>query len=150
MRDNLTLASIERVSRLGILAMDQVRKTAQRMVDDISIKTPSLDVEVQTLSGGNQQKVVIGNWLNNNPGILLMDEPTRGIDIQAKEQVFELIRTLSEQGIAVLFVSSEIEEVLDVADRILIMVQGRIVGEKPASDISLEELLALVMEEVPA
>ena len=91
--------------------------------------------------------MVVGNWLNTLPEILLMDEPTRGIDIQAKEQIFTLVRDLASQGLAVLFISSEIEEVLDVADRILIMNQGRITGEAKPDEIDLEVLLARVMEE---
>jgi ABC-type sugar transport system ATPase subunit len=93
--------------------------------------------------------LVIGNWLNTLPEILMMDEPTRGIDIEAKEQVFNLVRDLACQGIAVLFISSEIEEVLDVADRILVMNQGRITHEVMPDEIALEKLLALVMEEIP-
>jgi ABC-type sugar transport system ATPase subunit len=101
-----------------------------------------------TLSGGNQQKVVIGNWLNTQPDVLLMDEPTRGIDIQAKEQIFRLVRDLAARGLAVLFISSEIEEVLDVSDRILIMNRGRITGEVTPDQVDLEKLMALVMEEL--
>jgi ribose transport system ATP-binding protein len=146
-KNNLTLASLNRLNNWGILAVRQIRAAAHKMVDDISIKTPSLEVDVQTLSGGNQQKVVIGNWLNNHPSILMMDEPTRGIDIQAKEQIFDLIKELSNQGIAILFVSSEIEEVLDVADRILLINQGRLIGEVKAAETTLEQLMALVMKE---
>jgi ABC-type sugar transport system ATPase subunit len=120
---------------------------ALEMVQSLAIKTPGLGVPTGTLSGGNQQKVVVGNWLNTLPEILLMDEPTRGIDIQAKEQIFTLVRDLASQGLAVLFISSEIEEVLDVADRILIMNQGRITGEAKPDEIDLEVLLARVMEE---
>jgi ABC-type sugar transport system ATPase subunit len=115
--------------------------------ESISIKTPSLATVTRNLSGGNQQKVVIGAWLNTQPGVLIMDEPTRGIDIQAKEQIFALVRQLAADGLAVLFVSSEVEEVLDVADRILIMSKGRITGEVAPDAINIEQLLALVMEE---
>lgn len=147
-KTNLTLASMHLMSNSGVLDFDREQAMADEMVDSISIKAPSLDVKVQTLSGGNQQKVVIGNWLNTQPSVLIMDEPTRGIDIQAKEQIFDLMRDLAQRGLAVLFVSSEIEEVLDVADRILIMNQGRITGEVLPDQINLETLLALVMEEV--
>jgi ribose transport system ATP-binding protein len=118
------------------------------MVKDIQIVTPHLDTRTETLSGGNQQKVVIGNWLNTLPDVLIMDEPTRGIDIQAKEQVFNLVRDLAKQGLAVLFVSSEIEEVLDVSDRILIMNRGRITGEVRCDEVDIETLLTLAMEEI--
>lgn len=147
-KTNLTLASMHLMSNVGVLDFDREQAMADDMVENISIKTSNLNVKVRTLSGGNQQKVVIGNWLNTQPSVLIMDEPTRGIDIQAKEQIFDLMRDLAQRGLAVLFVSSEIEEVLDVADRILIMNQGRITGEVLPDQINLEALLALVMEEV--
>ena len=148
LQDNLTLASLSRVSISGVLQGLRERALAQEMVDSLDIKTPGLRAPTITLSGGNQQKVVIGNWLNTMPDVLLMDEPTRGIDIQAKEQIFTLVRDLARQGIAVLFISSEIEEVLDVADRILIMNQGRLTGETTADAVDVEGLMALVMEEI--
>jgi ABC-type sugar transport system ATPase subunit len=147
-RQNLTLASLHRVSNRGILRTRRERSLAEKMVTDIQIVTPQLDARTETLSGGNQQKVVIGNWLNTLPDVLIMDEPTRGIDIQAKEQVFSLVRDLARQGLAVLFVSSELEEVLDVADRILIMNRGRITGEIGCDEVDIETLLALAMEEI--
>ena len=147
-RQNLTLASLHRVSDNGILRSRRERELAQKMVDDIDIVTTGLDVETQTLSGGNQQKVVIGNWLNTLPEVLIMDEPTRGIDIQAKEQVFALMCDLASQGMAILFVSSEIEEVLDVADRILVINRGHITHELTPDEVDLQQLMALVMEEM--
>ena len=147
-RQNLTLASLDRVSNRGVLRTRRERSLAEKMVKDVQIVTPHLDARTETLSGGNQQKVVIGNWLNTLPDVLIMDEPTRGIDIQAKEQVFNLVRDLARQGLAVLFVSSEIEEVLDVSDRILIMNRGRITGEVGCDEVDIEALLALAMEEI--
>ena len=149
-QDNLTMASLNRFSVQGVLQRARGTALAREMVKSLDIKTPSLGVATGTLSGGNQQKVVVGNWLNTLPEILLMDEPTRGIDIQAKEQIFTLVRDLASQGLAVLFISSEIEEVLDVADRILIMNQGHITGEVKPDQIDLEDLLARVMEETVA
>jgi ABC-type sugar transport system ATPase subunit len=146
--DNLTLASLRRVSAQGILNPGKERALAETMVENLDIKTASLAVKTKTLSGGNQQKVVIGNWLNTLPEVLMMDEPTRGIDIQAKEQIFALVRDLARQGLAVLFVSSEIEEVLDVSDRILVMNQGRITHSRQHDEVNLEQLMALVMEEI--
>jgi len=141
------MASMNRFSVQGVLQPARGTALAKEMVQSLAIKTPGLGVPTGTLSGGNQQKVVVGNWLNTLPEILLMDEPTRGIDIQAKEQIFTLVRDLASQGLAVLFISSEIEEVLDVADRILVMNQGRITGEAKPDEIDLEVLLARVMEE---
>ncbi|MBC8446865.1 MAG: sugar ABC transporter ATP-binding protein [Chloroflexi bacterium] len=148
LQDNLTLASLARVSISGVLQRLRERALAQEMVDSLDIKTPGLRAPTITLSGGNQQKVVIGNWLNTQPDVLLMDEPTRGIDIHAKEQIFRLVRELAQRGIAVLFISSEVEEVLDVADRILIMNQGRITGETMPDAVDVEGLMTLVMEEI--
>jgi ABC-type sugar transport system ATPase subunit len=147
-QDNLTLASLNRFSIRGVLQRARAAALAREMVKSLDIKTPGLGVPTSTLSGGNQQKVVVGNWLNTLPEILLMDEPTRGIDIQAKEQIFHLVRDLARRGIGVLFISSEIEEVLDVADRILIMNQGQVTGEVRPEELDVEGLMTLVMEEM--
>ena len=147
-QENLTLACLNRISVQGVLQKQRERALAREMVDSLGIKTPSLGVLTGTLSGGNQQKVVVGNWLNTLPSVLLMDEPTRGIDIQAKEQIFSLVRDLARRGIAVLFISSEVEEVLDVSDRILIMNRGRITGEVMRDAVNVEKLLEMVMEEI--
>lgn len=146
-RDNLTIAAMDRFSISGVLQRAKANALAAAMVQSMSIKTPGLNVPAATLSGGNQQKVVVGNWLNTLPEVLLMDEPTRGIDIQAKEQIFSLVRDLAAQGLAVVFISSEIEEVLDVADRILVMHEGRVTAEVKPDEVDLERLLAMVMEE---
>lgn len=147
-RDNLTLASLDNLTKNGLLQRRRAQELAEAMVDGMAIKTANLEVATRNLSGGNQQKVVIGNWLNTRPEILLMDEPSRGIDIQAKEQIFELVRDLASQKMAVLFVSSEIEEVLDVSDRILVLNQGRITYEVKHDEINLEQLMSLAMEEL--
>jgi ribose transport system ATP-binding protein len=146
--DNLTIASMDRFSVGGVLQRARGHALAAAMIESMAIKTPGLHVAAQTLSGGNQQKVVVGNWLNTLPEVLLMDEPTRGIDIQAKEQIFSLVRDLAAQGLAVVFISSEIEEVLDVADRILVMHEGRVTAEVKPDEVDLERLLAMVMEEI--
>lgn len=145
--DNLTLSCFERVSKYQVINNKEKRRLSNEMVNALSIQTPSLDVRALSLSGGNQQKLVIGKWLNSQVKILLMDEPTRGIDIHAKEQVYHLVRDLAEQGISVIFVSSELEEVLNVSDRIIVLNQGRIVAEMPASEAIIEQVLALSMEE---
>ncbi|GAB4556236.1 MAG: sugar ABC transporter ATP-binding protein [Anaerolineae bacterium] len=145
-KQNLTLASLHRISAAGITLPKRERELAREQIDAVSIKTLDMNMKVRTLSGGNQQKVVVGNWLNTLPKILMLDEPSRGIDLQAKEQIFNLIHTLADSGLAVLFVSSEIEEVLAIADRILIMAHGRITADIRADSISIEELFALVMK----
>ena len=145
--DNLTLSALDRVSHNQVISAQAKRGLAQKMVDALSIQTPNLAVKALSLSGGNQQKLVLGKWLNSQARILLMDEPTRGIDIQAKEQIYGLVRNLARQGISIIFISSEIEEVLEVADRILVLNQGRIVADVPAAQADLEQILALAMSE---
>ena len=142
---NATLAPIDRISRRGWLNRQNAQKLTQDIVNKLDIKTASLDVPVGTLSGGNQQKIVIGNWLNTNPRVLLMDEPSRGVDVAAKEQIFKLVRSLAAQELAVLFVSSEIEEVLDVCDRILVIHEGEITGAYDHDKINLSTLMARTM-----
>lgn len=145
--DNLTLSALDRVSHNQVISTQAKRGLAQKMVDALSIQTPNLAVKALSLSGGNQQKLVVGKWLNSQARILLMDEPTRGIDIQAKEQIYGLVRNLARQGISIIFISSEIEEVLEVADRILVLNQGRIVADIPAAQADIEQILALAMSE---
>jgi ABC-type sugar transport system ATPase subunit len=145
--DNLVLSAFDRISSYQLISQTDRRQLAEEMVDSLSIVTPGLDVQARQLSGGNQQKLVIGKWLNSQVRILLMDEPTRGVDVQAKEQVYTLVRELAEQGISVIFVSSEIEEVLYVSDRILVLNKGQIIEEMSSADADLEEVLALAMKE---
>ncbi|MEP3274802.1 MAG: sugar ABC transporter ATP-binding protein [Stappiaceae bacterium] len=142
---NATLAPIDRISDHGWLNKRKARELTGDIVKKLDVKTTSLDVDVAALSGGNQQKIVIGNWLNTNPRILMLDEPSRGVDVAAKEQIFKLVRSLAAEGMAVLFVSSEIEEVLDVCDRILVIHEGEITGEYDHDAIDLSTLMARTM-----
>jgi len=142
---NLTLSCLDRVSRNRVIMPQLERALAGAMVESLSIRTPGLGVRARALSGGNQQKLVIGKWLNSQVRVLLMDEPTRGIDIEAKNHVYELVRDLAGRGISVIFVSSEIDEVLEVSDRILIINQGRIVADVRAAQVTLERVLAIAM-----
>ncbi|MEQ1822790.1 MAG: L-arabinose ABC transporter ATP-binding protein AraG [Fimbriimonadaceae bacterium] len=121
------------------------RQNAKQQVDRLAIKTPSLRQQIVFLSGGNQQKVILGRWLSENIKVLMLDEPTRGIDVGAKREIYEILYTLAESGVAVLFVSSELPEVLGVADRILVMRQGAIVAEFAKSDATEESVLAMAL-----
>ncbi len=150
LEDNLSMACPGRISRLQVLSTGRRRRLAEHMFRLLQIAAPGLKTRARALSGGNQQKLVIGKWLNAEVRILLMDEPTRGMDIHAKEQVYRLIADLAGQGIAILLVSSEMEEILRVADRILVLNQGRLTAEVPACQAGLEQLLALVMQENPS
>lgn len=114
-------------------------------VESLDIKTPRVQQLVETLSGGNQQKVVIARWLCSSADVFLFDEPTRGIDVGAKSEIYDLVRALAEQGSGILIISSEVEELVDVCDRIYVLRQGRIVNELLREDISKESILAAAL-----
>ena len=128
--NNMTISSLETVSnRWGAINKAKERKLARKYVDRLSIKTPGLDVAIETLSGGNQQKVIIAKWLNTEPRVLILDEPTRGIDVGAKVEIYNLLNRLVEEGVAVIIISSELPEVMGMSDRILVMFEGEIAAE---------------------
>jgi ABC-type sugar transport system ATPase subunit len=138
---NVTLASLDRVCRGAIVDRSKEVEVAQGYVDDLSIRTASLDQLVDKLSGGNQQKVVLARWLCSNARILILDDPTRGIDVGAKEEVFRLVRKLANEGIAILYLTSEIREARALADRMIIMSDGRIVASA-GPETSEDEIMA--------
>ena len=146
-RINLCLASLDRIATHGFLTRVRERSVVDKNIRDLDIAVANPDAPITYLSGGNQQKVVVGKWLNTQPRLVLLDEPTRGIDLQAKQQMFQLIWEMSKRGISSIVVSSELEELLDLCHRILIMRQGRIVGEVRPQEISLDKLFAVCMEE---
>ena len=137
LRQNLSLAGL-RANRLsgGLLNRSHERQIAMEMVERLEIKTPGLDEIVEYLSGGTQQKVVLAKWLALKPKVLLMDEPTRGIDVGAKEEIYRLMEELAEDGVAILFSSSEMEEILGMSHRLLVMHEGRINGELRRDEFS--------------
>ena len=128
---------------LGFVTQKPVVRDTQWVIERLSVKTPSQKVQIGNLSGGNQQKVILGRWMLTKPVILLMDEPTRGIDIGAKYEIYQLMTDLAKAGNSILFVSSEMPELLSVADRILVMSNGRVAGVVRASDTDQEEILRL-------
>lgn len=115
-------------------------------VENLKIKTPNVDINAGNLSGGNQQKVVVGKWLARNSKVVIFDEPTRGIDVAAKVEIYNLMNELKKQGIAVMFVSSEMPEVMGIADRIIVMCDGRITGELDARNTTQNEILTLATQ----
>jgi ribose transport system ATP-binding protein len=145
-RVNMCLASFDRIARHRFLTAGMERAIVSRNTEKLAIAVPSAEASVASLSGGNQQKVVIAKWLNTSPRIILLDEPTRGIDIQAKEQMFQIVRDLSDRGISSIVVSSELEELMVICHRILIMKTGKISGEISPHRSTLERLFALCME----
>ena len=144
-RDNLCYASMDKTSN-GWLEIRKKRvAAADKQVEELQIKLPDIQAAVSSLSGGNQQKVVVGNWLNTEPQIMLYDEPSRGIDVNAKQQIFEIMWAQAQQGVSTIFVSSELEELLEVCHRILIMKEGKLIGEVRPEDININQLYALCM-----
>jgi L-arabinose transport system ATP-binding protein len=123
------------------------RRIARQFVDRLAVRTPSLEQVVANLSGGNQQKVVLARWLARRPKVLILDEPTRGVDVGAKAEIYDVINELAAEGIAIVVISSELPEILTLADRVLVMQAGRIAGELSRDDATEESILALAMKE---
>ena len=146
-RDNICLASLNQFSRLGIVSGATETKTAQHYVKELRIKTPGIRQKAVNLSGGNQQKVVLSKWLSSNADILIFDEPTRGIDVAAKAEIYELMNKLTQKGVAVLMISSELPEIIGMSDRILVMSRGRINGEFSSGEATQEKILHCALGE---
>jgi ribose transport system ATP-binding protein len=144
---NITLASTDRFSPGGWMRLEREARAAARHVDSLGIKARSIDQEVQTLSGGNQQKVAIAKWLETRPRVLLLDEPTAGVDVGAKHDIYELMNVWTSEGLAVLLVTSEIEELLAMSDRILVLHRGRITAEFRKGEAAREEIIRAAMGE---
>ncbi|MEM7457028.1 MAG: sugar ABC transporter ATP-binding protein [Planctomycetota bacterium] len=140
-RENTSLPLLNSLARVGLVDVQAERGLAQRMKDRLKTRTPHLEQPVKFLSGGNQQKVVIAKWLAMQPRILLMDEPTRGVDVGARQEIYRIMDELSQDGVAVLFVSSDMEEVLGMADRIIVMHEGSIGGLLNRDEFSEEAVM---------
>ena len=147
-QENLSLVTLRAATRWGVVDFGRLRAAAAEIIRRLAIRTPSARTTVRTLSGGNQQKVVIGKWLTANPAVLLLDEPTRGIDVGAKVEIYELINALTDDGRGVLLVSSDLPEVLGICDRVLVMSRGRLVGELDHSQATQDAVMALAVKEV--
>ena len=148
-KDNTVISSLKRHKRLGFyLSEKSQRKDTQFYIDAMRTKTPSQDTKIRSLSGGNQQKVIIGRWLLTDPEVLLLDEPTRGIDVGAKYEIYQLIIDLANKGKTVIMVSSEMPELLGVCDRIVVMSGGRVAGEVDAANTTQEEIMTLAAKYV--
>ncbi len=145
-RENLVLANLKTICPRGLYARRIEKQMVDEQIDNLEIKVSSPEVAVSSLSGGNQQKVVVGNWLNTKPRVILLDEPSRGIDIGAKQQIFDIVWDQSTKGVGSVIVSSELEELLQTCHRILILHEGRITREVIPKETSVEDLYALCME----
>ena len=143
-RHNIALPNLDLLcSRMGVVSRTKEDEMCNKVVADLKVKTPNVDVNAGNLSGGNQQKVVVGKWLARNSRGVIFDEPTRGIDVAAKVEIYNLMNQLKQQGIAVMFVSSEMPEVMGIADRIIVMCDGRITGELMADEATQNSILTL-------
>ncbi|MBT3597839.1 MAG: sugar ABC transporter ATP-binding protein [Verrucomicrobia bacterium] len=142
-RENMSLASLGRDQNKGFLNHRREQDISREMVAEMKIKTPSDLQEVQYLSGGNQQKVVLGKWLAMKPRVLFLDEPTRGIDVGAKQDIYKLMEKLAEEGVAILFVSSEMEEIIGMSDRAIVMHEGKLTGTLMRDELTEESVMQL-------
>lgn len=147
---NISVSSMSSFQRFGFVQRSREKVKARELVDSLDVRPRDIVRHVRTMSGGNQQKVVLARWLLRGCRVLLLDEPTRGVDVGARSEIYRLVRDLADSGVAVVVVSSEVEEVLGLADRVLVVREGRVVHEAAAADIDESRVLDLVMEGTPA
>lgn len=140
-RKNLTLPLLKRLSQLNFLKLRKEKQIVEEHIQKLRIKTPSMETIVNSLSGGNQQKVVLAKWLTMNCRIIILDEPTRGIDVGAKAEIYNLMRRLADEGTAIIMISSELPEIIGVSDRILVMHSGRLTAELPVEEATEEKIM---------
>jgi ribose transport system ATP-binding protein len=150
-RENISLPSLENFSSFGLINRSHERKIAAEQVKSLNVKTPTIETRVLNLSGGNQQKVVLGKWLAMTPKVMILDEPTRGIDVGAKAEIYRLMRELADGGAVILMISSDMEEILNVSDRIAVMHEGEISGVLERADCREENVMQLAVgKKIPA
>ena len=150
-RENVTLPSVKNYTRLGLIQRRRECEVAKKQVESLRVKTPGIEARVLNLSGGNQQKVVLGKWLAMTPRIMIFDEPTRGIDVGAKAEIYRLMRELADNGNVVLMISSDMEEILNISDRIAVMHEGEITGILERADCNEQNVMQLAVgKRIPA
>lgn len=142
-RNNISLPIIKRLSKNGFMDFKEEEKQVQEQFDALRIKSPGLDQLVKNLSGGIQQKVVAAKWLASKCRILILDEPTRGVDVGAKQELYKLINAMAEQGLAIILISTEMEELLGLSDRLVVMCEGEMTGTIEREEFSQERVLTL-------
>ncbi|MGN7292551.1 sugar ABC transporter ATP-binding protein [Rhizobium sp. SAFR-030] len=147
-RENMTLALLPKLRKAGIVDRDRQNEIVLRFIDQLRIKCASPDQPIKELSGGNQQKVLLARWLCTDPKVLIVDEPTRGIDVGAKSEILKLLRSLADDGLSILMISSELEELLAAADRITVLSDGQSVAVLPRQELSEKALLAAMAHQV--
>lgn len=144
---NITLANLAAISSSGLLRFVDEKRAAMELIDDLNIRTPNPETDVAALSGGNQQKIVLAKWLFRDAQVLMVDEPTRGIDVGARFEIYRLLESLAERGKAILVVSSDLPELIGLCDRILVLSNGTITGNIPREEFDQERILALAYQE---
>jgi ABC-type sugar transport system ATPase subunit len=143
-RFNFALPLLDRLTRWGLMDGSRERREAKSFFSRLAVKTPSIENPVEAMSGGNQQKVVLAKWLARQSRVLIVDEPTRGVDVGAKAAIHALLDQLAREGLGILLISSELPEVLNLSTRILVMREGRLVGQLPRAHATQAALLALM------
>jgi ribose transport system ATP-binding protein len=145
-RENLSFAALDRMSTAGVIDRDRQQSFVDRMMELLAIKSFNVDAPVGSLSGGNQQKVVIAKWLIRQPRILLLSDPTRGIDVGTKQEIYQLLRRLADEGAAIVFYSTDYDELIGCCDRVLVLYEGRIKKELVGSEITEQNLIASALD----
>jgi D-xylose transport system ATP-binding protein len=140
---NISLPNLDQFSKFASINSNEEIKASMQQAKSLTIKAPNLEVKAETLSGGNQQKVVISKWLLSRPQVMIMDDPTRGIDVGAKFEIYKLMNELAEKGVAVIMISSDLEEVLGMSDRVMVMCRGHSTLTLPIAEASQERVMAL-------
>lgn len=141
-KKNISLSSLDKISNYNILNDNEEIRMSEKYVDELHVKTPSIEQKVGNLSGGNQQKIVLGKWLMAGPKVLILDEPTRGIDVGAKFEIYNIMNSLIKQGVSIIMISSELPEILGMSDRIIIMHEGKIRGELLREEATQEKIIS--------
>ena len=142
-RDNVLLPSVGEFSKAGLLNDKLIDDFVELLVERLTVKTASVEDPASSLSGGNQQKVVLAKWLGIGPKVLILDEPTRGVDVGAKREIYLLINELAERGVAIIMISSDLPEVLSISDRIMVVREGRLMGEVAKAEATQERVMQL-------
>lgn len=140
---NITMPILKRISNRGFIRMGEEKRIVNTQKENLRIKAASMNQYVNSLSGGNQQKVVLAKWLASEPGILILDEPTRGVDVNSKQEIYQLIGEFAKQGMAIIFISSELEELLEISDRMMVLNEKRVVGFLEKEEFSKDKVLAM-------
>jgi ABC-type sugar transport system ATPase subunit len=140
-RENISLITLDEMCKFSVIMKRLETQRALKAFNQLDIRAPSIETSVMSISGGNQQKVILARWLQISPKVLILDEPTRGIDVGAKAEIFNLIRQLADNGVAVLMINSELPEILGLSDRILVMSAGRLTGEFTGNKVTPEEIM---------